>query len=62
LGLDEALKQLETVSDPQKVYEGWSQARIRAYQQIDTKPNSYYYRFNAPGEKQVNGIWTKVKS
>lgn len=40
------------------MFEGWSGARIRAYKMIDTKPNSYYYRFNAPQEKQRNGVWT----
>ncbi|KAI8906626.1 hypothetical protein DFJ77DRAFT_504459 [Powellomyces hirtus] len=59
LRLDEALSQLENGGDPSKVFEGWSDARVRAYQQIKTKPNSYYYRFNAPGEKQRNGVWTK---
>ncbi|TPX58433.1 hypothetical protein PhCBS80983_g03128 [Powellomyces hirtus] len=62
LRLDEALSQLENGGDPSKVFEGWSDARVRAYQQIKTKPNSYYYRFNAPGEKQRNGVWTKVRS
>ncbi|KAI9101121.1 hypothetical protein DFS34DRAFT_613233 [Phlyctochytrium arcticum] len=59
LRLDDALSQLEAGVDPDKVFEGWSDARVRAYQQIKTKPNSYYYRFNAPGEKQRNGVWTK---
>jgi hypothetical protein len=35
----------------------WSEARQKAYEQIETNPNSYYYRFNAPGEKQRNGDW-----
>lgn len=39
--------------------EGWSQARIRAYNSIHTNPNAYYYRFNAPGEEQKQGPWTK---
>ncbi|KAJ3280161.1 hypothetical protein HK104_000865 [Borealophlyctis nickersoniae] len=59
LGLDDALEQLKNGEDPTKVFEGWSDARVRAYQQIESKPNSYYYRFNAPGEKQRNGVWTK---
>ncbi|KND00622.1 uncharacterized protein SPPG_09139 [Spizellomyces punctatus DAOM BR117] len=59
LRLDDALSQLENGVDPAKVFEGWSDARVRAYKQIKTKPNSYYYRFNAPGEKQRNGPWTK---
>lgn len=58
LGLDEALKQIqENQVDPEKAFEGWSQARIRAYQMIDQNPNSYYYRFNAPGEEQRKGQW-----
>lgn len=57
LRLDEALDQLEN-SDSKTMYEGWSQARIRSYQQIESKPNAYYYRFNAPGERQQNGLWT----
>ncbi|KAJ3020121.1 hypothetical protein HKX48_001314 [Thoreauomyces humboldtii] len=59
LRLDEALDQLANGHDPSKVFEGWSDARVRAYKQIKTKPNSYYYRFNAPGEKQGNGVWSK---
>ncbi|CAO3631143.1 unnamed protein product [Mucor hiemalis] len=58
LGLDEAIKQIqENNIDPTKAFEGWSQARIRAYQMIDQNPNSYYYRFNAPGEVQRKGQW-----
>ncbi|KAL3901048.1 MAG: hypothetical protein SGCHY_000898 [Lobulomycetales sp.] len=54
LRLDDALSQLQG----DQMYEGWSAARIRAYQQIESNPNSYYYRFNAPGENQRNGQWT----
>eukprot|EP00002_Diphylleia_rotans_P002930 TRINITY_DN11920_c0_g1_i1.p1 TRINITY_DN11920_c0_g1~~TRINITY_DN11920_c0_g1_i1.p1 ORF type:complete len:611 (-),score=139.88 TRINITY_DN11920_c0_g1_i1:224-2056(-) len=39
-------------------FEGWSSARIRAYKCIKDNPNSYYYRFNAPGEAQRNGKWS----
>ncbi|RUS20171.1 hypothetical protein BC937DRAFT_86241 [Endogone sp. FLAS-F59071] len=61
LALDDALKQVqEHKIDPAKAFEGWSQARIRAYQMIDQNPNSYYYRFNAPGEVQRKGQWTEV--
>ncbi|KAK4513904.1 Phosphomannomutase 1 [Mucor velutinosus] len=57
LGLDEALKKMQDNSvNP---FEGWSSARIRAYQMIEQNPNSYYYRFNAPGEEQRRGPWTK---
>ena len=38
------------------------EARIKAYKQIDTNPNTYYYRFNAPGEAQRNGPWNEVKN
>ncbi|KAF9164689.1 hypothetical protein BGX20_000851, partial [Mortierella sp. AD010] len=60
LGLDEALKQVqENKVDASKAFEGWSDARIKAYAAIDKKPNTYYYRFNAPGEVQRKGAWTK---
>ena len=36
---------------------GWSDARIRAYQQRERNPNAYYYRFNDPGEQQATGSW-----
>jgi hypothetical protein len=38
--------------------EGWSEARQQAFSQIDTNPNAYYYRFNAPGESARHGAWT----
>lgn len=57
LGLDEALKKMQDNSvNP---FEGWSSARIRAYQMIEQNPNSYYYRFNAPGEEQRKGQWNE---
>lgn len=60
LGLDEALKQVqENKVDASKAFEGWSDARVKAYAAIDKKPNTYYYRFNAPGEVQRKGAWTK---
>ncbi|KAJ9061308.1 hypothetical protein DSO57_1021981 [Entomophthora muscae] len=59
LALDNALKQME--KDPKSAMEGWSQARITAYQAIHTRPNSYYYRFNAPGEEQRTGPWTNAE-
>ncbi|KAI8144240.1 hypothetical protein BJV82DRAFT_608831 [Fennellomyces sp. T-0311] len=57
LALDDALKQIK--ADPNKAFEGWSQARVRAFQMIEQNPNSYYYRFNAPGEEQRKGAWTE---
>lgn len=29
---------------------------------IDKNPNSYYYRFNAPGEQQKKGKWTEEET
>ncbi|KAL0476548.1 hypothetical protein AKO1_006094 [Acrasis kona] len=37
---------------------GWSEARKNAFKKIKDKPNTYYYRFNKPGEEQRNGKWT----
>ena len=39
--------------------DGWSDARMKAYQAMKKNPNAYYYRFNAPGETQRNGTWSK---
>ena len=40
------------------MYEGWSDARVKAWKNREKNENQYYYRFNAPGEKQANGSWT----
>lgn len=59
LALDDALKQVEnSQNDDRAAFEGWSDARLRAYKMIDKNPNSYYYRFNAPGEQQKKGKWS----
>ncbi|KAG0800838.1 hypothetical protein G6F22_001835 [Rhizopus arrhizus] len=60
LSLDDALKQIQ--NRPDAAYAGWSEARVRAYKMIDKNPNSYYYRFNAPGEAQRKGKWTKEET
>lgn len=60
LRLEDALKQVRNSKNLEKATEGWSEARKRAYRQIDTNPNSYFYRFNAPGDVQRTGNWTKV--
>jgi hypothetical protein len=52
LKLDDAL----STSDS---FAGWSPARVKAYKLLATNPNAYYYRFNAPGETQQNGAWSK---
>lgn len=67
LPLDEALAQLQRAAtakngsgiDLSKAMKGWSEARIKAFKAIKTKPNTYYYRFNAPGEEQRTGQWTE---
>ena len=60
LPLDEALANLEQdPNNPKVAMRGWSSARIRAYNCIKENPNAYYYRFNAPGESQVNGPWSR---
>jgi hypothetical protein len=51
LTLNDALKKVDTQS-------GWSPARKNAFKQLNSNPNAYYYRFNAPGEEQKNGKWT----
>ncbi|KAG0182019.1 hypothetical protein DFQ29_006137 [Apophysomyces sp. BC1021] len=61
LALDDALKQVDKTKNPEQAFEGWSQARVRAYQMIDQNPNSYYYRFNAPGEEQRKGPWSDTE-
>eukprot|EP00924_Labyrinthula_sp_SR-Ha-C_P005007 maker-scaffold_1-snap-gene-18.43-mRNA-1 protein AED:0.00 eAED:0.00 QI:84/1/1/1/1/1/2/52/515 len=37
----------------------WSEARIKSFMSINTNPNSYYYRFNKPGEAHRTGDWKK---
>eukprot|EP01135_Chromosphaera_perkinsii_P004303 Nk52_evm15s276 gene=Nk52_evmTU15s276 len=61
LRLKDALAQLKAGKDIGEAMEGWSPARIRAYKLIDTNPNAYYYRFNAPGEDQANGGWSEYE-
>ena len=34
---------------------------MKAFKEIDENPNAYYYRFNAPGEAQRNGQWSKAE-
>lgn len=53
--LDDAMKKLEQGKATETEL---SLARRRAWELIEKKPNSYYYRFNAAGELQRNGKWT----
>lgn len=56
MSIDEGLSKIKDGTvDPS--FDGWSAARIKAYQAIDTTPNTYHYRFNAPGEEQKKGVW-----
>ncbi|KAI7903521.1 uncharacterized protein BX663DRAFT_551243 [Cokeromyces recurvatus] len=61
LALDDALQQLRDTQQ-QDPFSGWSEARKRAYKMIERNPNSYYYRFNAPGEQQRKGKWTEEET
>lgn len=60
LTLDDALQQIKDskTNEDMDGYAGWSAARLRAFKMIEKNPNSYYYRFNAPGEQQKKGKWT----
>ncbi|KAG2233733.1 hypothetical protein INT48_007710, partial [Thamnidium elegans] len=60
LTLDDALQQIKDSKSNEEMdgYAGWSAARLRAFKMIEKNPNSYYYRFNAPGEQQKKGKWT----
>ncbi|KAL0486769.1 hypothetical protein AKO1_012106 [Acrasis kona] len=40
---------------------GWSEARKSAFNKIKDNPNTYYYRFNEPGQEQRNGPWTDAE-
>ena len=64
LALDDALQQVQDSKHNTELdgYAGWSAARLRAYKMIEKNPNSYYYRFNAPGEQQKKGKWTEEEN
>jgi hypothetical protein len=53
LCLDDAVRRAHAGS-----FDGWSDARKRAFKSMNENPNAYYYRFNAPGEEQKNGHWS----
>jgi len=62
LRLDDAIARAqvaEELAEPEvNPYEGWSEARIKAWKNREKNENQYYYRFNEPGEMQANGKWT----
>ena len=65
LTLEDALAQVAAAQEGNSIrtdvaFDGWSEARIKAFQKLNENPNAYYYRFNAPGETQRTGKWTKV--
>lgn len=64
LTLDDALQQIKDSQSNEESngYAGWSAARLRAFKMIEKNPNSYYYRFNAPGEQQKKGKWTEEEN
>merc|ERR1712048_1452492 len=43
-------------------FEGWSDARIKAWKNRKTAQNAYFYRFNVPGQPQKNGKWSKEEN
>ena len=53
--LDDAVRQVEQTGS----FDGWSEARIKAWRNKEQNPNAYYYRFNDPGEEQRNGKWSR---
>lgn len=55
-----APKQTKHFTDQQLRALGWSDARIKAWNNKDKNPNAYYYRFNDPGIPQATGPWTDV--
>jgi len=39
--------------------ENWSAARVRAYEALESNPNTYYYRFNTEGQKCKKGAFSE---
>ena len=39
----------------------WSEARKKAYQNKETSPNQYYYRFNENPHEAKAGKWSKAE-
>eukprot|EP00124_Ichthyophonus_hoferi_P005474 Ihof_evm1s803 gene=Ihof_evmTU1s803 len=62
LTLKDALKSLQKCDNLEEAMKDWSPARQQAYKLINENPNAYYYRFNAPGDEQKNGAWTKEEA
>lgn len=56
---DDKEEKEEVELDPlDELIKGWSEARIKAWNNREKNENQYYYRFNAPGERQGEGKWS----
>ena len=48
----------ETTDAADDLLAGWSDARLKAWNNRANNENAYYYRFNAPGEAHSTGGWS----
>lgn len=58
-GADAAPEQEAELDPLDELIKGWSEARIKAWNNRERNENQYYYRFNAPGERQGEGKWSE---
>ena len=58
-GADAAPEQEAELDPLGELIKGWSEARIKAWNNRERNENQYYYRFNAPGESQGEGKWSE---
>ena len=58
-GADAAPEQEAELDPLDELIKGWSEARIKAWNNRERNENQYYYRFNAPGESQGEGKWSE---
>jgi len=58
-GADAAPEQEAELDPLDELIKGWSEARIKAWNNRERNENQYYYRFNAPGESQGEGTWSE---
>ena len=58
-GADAAPKEEVELDPLDELIKNWSGARIKAWNNRERNENQYYYRFNAPGERQGEGKWSE---
>jgi len=58
-GADAAPEQEAELDPLDELIKGWSEARIKAWNNRERNENQYYYRPNAPGESQGEGKWSE---